>query len=187
MTEITGQAATEEWRPIPGHSGRYEVSNLGNVRCWKGSENARAKARRPYAKVLKTWIAKGNQRRHVSLGYNGSEGRKARIVSNLVAEAFIGPRPEGLDVCHNNGDSLDDRAVNLRYDTRAGNMADTVEHGTRRQGESSHFAKITEDDVREIRRRRAAGEAHKTIAADFGICEDNSSAICRRVSWKHVA
>lgn len=180
------EAAAEEWRPVPGHQDRYEVSSLGNVRCWKGSDDAHDKKRHRYTRPLKTWIAESNGRRHVTLGYNGGKN-VARLVSGMVAEAFLGPRPERHDVCHNNGDGLDDRAVNLRYDTRAGNMADTVEHGTRRQGETSHFAKITEADVIEIRRRRAAGEKHRSIAADYGIHQDNSSAICRRVSWKHVA
>jgi hypothetical protein len=45
---------------------------------------------------------------------------------------FIGPRPDGLDVCHNNGDRLDNQVGNLRYGTRSENMLDTVPHGRSR-------------------------------------------------------
>lgn len=53
-----------------------------------------------------------------------------RTVHALVALAFIGPRPEGLEVCHNDGNPQNNRADNLRYDTHASNMRDKRLHGT---------------------------------------------------------
>lgn len=37
-------------------------------------------------------------------------------VCNLVADTFLGPRSEGHYVVHKNGDKLDDRLCNLRYE-----------------------------------------------------------------------
>lgn len=53
-----------------------------------------------------------------------------RTVHSLVALAFIGPRPHGYEVCHNNGNPLDNRVDNLRYGTSADNKLDQVRHGT---------------------------------------------------------
>ncbi len=58
----------------------------------------------------------------------GESVRRHRKVHHLVAAAFIGPRPEGMVICHNNGDPLDNRVENLRYDTQAANIEDMYAH-----------------------------------------------------------
>lgn len=52
------------------------------------------------------------------------------LVHRLIAEAFHGPCPDGLECCHNNGNGLDNRPDNLRWDTHQSNMEDKVRHGT---------------------------------------------------------
>lgn len=48
-------------------------------------------------------------------------------------------------------------------------------------------AKITEAQVREIRKRRAETGCHLIhLAEDFGIAENTVSNIINRKSWKHV-
>lgn len=47
---------------------------------------------------------------------------KTRTVHSLVAEAFLGPRPEGYDIDHINSTKTDNRAENLRYVTHTQNM-----------------------------------------------------------------
>jgi hypothetical protein len=42
-------------------------------------------------------------------------------VHDLVLLAFVGPKPEGLEVCHGNDVKADNRLQNLRYDTRSAN------------------------------------------------------------------
>jgi len=57
----------------------------------------------------------------------------------------------------------------------------------RRKGSGNHLAKLTEDDVREIRRRCAAKEgSQKAIAAEFGIVPSLVSMIHLRKVWTHV-
>lgn len=109
----------EEWRPVVGWEGQYEVSNLGRVRS------------------LNRWIPAVNRYRGRALkgtpdrdGYlkvnlrNTLGGVKTRMVHTLVAEAWIGPRPLRHDVCHGPRGVTDNSPTNLRYDTRAGNEAD---------------------------------------------------------------
>lgn len=51
------------------------------------------------------------------------------FVHHLVLFAFIGPRPEGKECCHNNGNGFDNRVENLRWDTHLNNMEDRLRHG----------------------------------------------------------
>ena len=54
-----------------------------------------------------------------------------KTVHSLVALAFHGPRPEGLDVAHGNCVKTDNRPSNLRYCTRSENLLDSVVLGQR--------------------------------------------------------
>ncbi len=58
---------------------------------------------------------------------------------------------------------------------------------TKRQGKSGtshHAAKLTWDDVAEIRRRAAAGEQQRPLAAEFGVSQPVVSKIVRRETWR---
>ena len=82
----------------------------------------------------------------------------------LVCEAFHGPRPEGREVRHLDGNPGNDAPDNLAWGTHVQNMQDAVKHGTHYTG-----SKTTLVQREEIRQRRAAGESLKGIAADYGI------------------
>jgi hypothetical protein len=108
----------ESWLPVVDWEGFYEVSDLGRVR------SVVDRVRHP-AKVLNPWI--------VGVGYRRVDLRDGRrssqFVHQLVLEAFVGPCPEGMEVCHNDGDPTNNRLDNLRYGTRTGNMQDRTRHG----------------------------------------------------------
>jgi hypothetical protein len=57
---------------------------------------------------------------------------------------------------------------------------------TRPRGTQHWKAKLTDDEVRTIRRRRADGETLVVIAADFGVSFALVSHIARRRIWTHV-
>jgi hypothetical protein len=114
-------------------------------------------------------------------------GGKPQRMHVLVAHAFIGPRPDGLDVCHNDGDRANNQPSNLRYDTRKGNLADRNQHGTNNAGERNGRARLGADDVLEIRLRFANGEPFHAIHEDYP--QVTAGAIrdiqyCR--NWKHI-
>jgi hypothetical protein len=54
------------------------------------------------------------------------------------------------------------------------------------RGERNGFSKLTEDAVRDIRRRRAEGEILRTIAEDHGVNLTCVYKIVMRESWRHV-
>jgi hypothetical protein len=57
---------------------------------------------------------------------------------------------------------------------------------TGHHGRHNGRAKLTEDQVREIRRRKAAGESQASLARAFGLGESAISSIVRREHWLHV-
>lgn len=114
----------EEWRPVVGAEEHYEVSNLGRVK----------RVTPPGPRLLAGGLRGGYRR--VSIYIDGQQTRKSIHV--MVAEAFIGPRPEGMSVCHNDGNPLNNRLDNLRYDTHSANIQDSVKHGTHPWATKTH-------------------------------------------------
>lgn len=139
--------ADEQWRPVVGWEGLYEVSTLGRVRSVDRVVRFSDGRTRRYAAQLRATHTDGFGYRKVTLKRAGKSQRV--LVHQAVAAAWIGPRPTGSEVCHNNGRRTDNRAANLRYGTRAENAADSIKHGTHRRAR-----KITDEEVAEIRRLR---------------------------------
>ena len=129
------QPTIERWRDIPGHPG-YQVSDHGRVRGLdRTTTTTNGQVRHYKGKILSTPLNTGGyQTVHL---YTHGKSRK-RYVHALVAEAFIGPRPEGMEVCHNDGDPTNNSLENLRYGTRSDNMLDRVRHGTDPQASRTH-------------------------------------------------
>lgn len=127
---------SEEWRDVPGYEGYYQVSDFGNVRSldrvitYPGGQQYRK-----CGKVLKPATKIGG---YLQVALNMNAIVITPKVHALVALAFLGERPEGMQVCHNNGDPSDNRLENLRYDTPAGNAADIMLHGRNRQVAKTH-------------------------------------------------
>lgn len=112
----------ENWLPVVGYEGLYEVSDLGRVRSLDRLDTAghprkgrvlKQSARGPYLRVILS---------------NGKS--QNRNVQHLVAEAFIGARPKGLVLRHLNGVAIDNRPCNLAWGTQGQNMLDKRGHGT---------------------------------------------------------
>lgn len=101
----------------------------------------------------------------------------------LVAETFVGPRPSGQGVRHLDGDPGNDDPDNLVWGTQAENGADTVRHGRSTRGPKNARAKLTDDQAREIKRRRAAGESGRTLALEFNLTEASICDLHKGRTW----
>jgi hypothetical protein len=73
--------------------------------------------------------------------------------------------------------------IHVSWGTPLENAADKIRDGTIRRGERHTSAKLTPTDVREIRRRVAAGETRPGLAQAFGVTQAAISAILNRKSW----
>lgn len=112
--------------------------------------------------------------------------KRIRMVHILVLEAFIGPCPEGLQCRHLDGNPANNHVTNLKWGTSIENANDKLMHGTYIQGERGSKAKLTNEDVIEIRKRRANGETIETIAKDFPLKQNSIYNIVNRRTWKHI-
>jgi hypothetical protein len=171
----------ERWLPVVGYEGRYEVSDRGHIFSTGGQ--------RQKPRILKP-VPDRYGYLYVCL-WNGT--RKNRKIHELVLTAFAGPRPDGMEGCHNNGVKTDNCwPENLRWDTSSANRMDAVRHGTAhfwsydRKGERSHSAKLTEADVREIRRRAGLGVSQRQLAHEFRVCKANIYMITSGKTWEGV-
>ena len=106
-------------------------------------------------------------------------------VHHLVLEAFVGPRPEGYECCHKDGNPMNNNLPNLYWGTPAQNDADQSRHG-RKKGEKHHNAVLNDDTVRTIRERSRAGETHTAIAISLGLKRRHVSSIATYALWSHV-
>ncbi|MDA7685340.1 NUMOD4 motif-containing HNH endonuclease [bacterium] len=144
------QLGIEEWKPIPGYEQAYDVSNMGRVKSLVRKVKACLKHqdyRQVSGKVLATTNDK-QDRPIVNLSWQGQQS--TFTVHKLVALAFLGVRPNGLAICHNNGKASDNRLFNLRYDTHVNNHKDKEKHGTKLEGERHGCAKITNEEAAQI-------------------------------------
>lgn len=117
----------ERWAPVDDALG-YEVSNLGRVRSLDRTiTNSLGVAVRLQGRILKPG-SDLEGRLHVGIRQRGRQG--VRKVHVLVAVAFLGPRPPGMEVCHDDGDLVNNAVSNLRWDTHSANCLDSVKHGT---------------------------------------------------------
>jgi len=178
---------SEEWRPVPGYEGHYEVSDLGRVqslprRCvapWGGT-------RLVPGKLLSQSAVTGGYRA-VCLSKDGRY--KTRMVHQLVLFAFVGPRPgkgREYDSCHNDGDKANNQLANLRWDTKKANSQDRCAHGTMFQGETHPATSLLDEQVTRLRQRHAAGEHIRHLAAEVGMSYSGMSKVIRGESFSHL-
>lgn len=112
------------------------------------------------------------------------EGR-VRHVHAVLCAIVHGPKPSPRhEVAHSCGRGHEG-CVNkhhLRWDTRLGNQADRKGHGTHMAGERHGMARLTEQQVREIRAIRGTETVVQT-AARYGVSMQHISGIQTRKYW----
>lgn len=114
-------------------------------------------------------------------------GTKGGVLAHRVLwEMTFGPIPDGLFVCHR----CDVRACvnphHLFLGTNADNMADCHAKGRGSYGSTRPAAKLTEDQVREIRARRATGESTKALGREYGVGHQIISSIALGKAWRRA-
>ena len=127
----------ESWLAVAGFDGAYEVSNHGRVRSLDRVILERGGRYRAIRGRELGQFPKRDGHMKVELSVDGSQ--YTRSVHRLVAIAFLGDQSgEGLIVCHNDGDPANNRLENLRWDTIASNIRDSVRHGTNHWANKTH-------------------------------------------------
>lgn len=150
----------------------YEVSDAGEVR------SHRRKA--PVPMVPR--IGRGGYHRVLLRDAFGAGNM--RSIHRLALEAFVGPCPDGMEACHNNGNRTDNRLSNLRWDTKAGNARDRFKHGTDGSGERNGSSRLTLLEAESIRAEVASGACRVDVAVKYGVTPSLVSQIVLGRAWK---
>ena len=170
------------WKPIPSYEGHYEISDTGLCRSLKTYHFNRADKER----LLTPNITRCG---YVTYGLCLPNKERKFINAHRVAwEVFNSLIPEGLQINHKNGIKTDNRLCNLEVVTMSENMTHRYRelglNGV--QGSKSHYAKLTEADVLEIRALLEAGLKQLEIARRFNVGRTNISLIKNRKTWFHI-
>lgn len=169
----------EIWKAVVGCEGSYEVSNLGQVRSLARcvrlvTRQAGETTRLVPPRILRpgrTWSG------HVSVALGRGNSKQ---VHRLVAEAFLGPCPDGCEVLHRNGIPSDNRVDNLRWGTRSENLIDVFYQKGRR---------LTREQVLHLRTRQREGfwlGEKKHLAYKWGISPSGISDVLAGRAYSHV-
>jgi hypothetical protein len=178
--------ASEAWRPIPGLHG-YEASSLGRIRSFWVRAVGGARGERKITSTPHIMLLRASKQGHLRLIIGQGRSRKMRSVHHLILEVFVGPRPDGLIGCHEDGNPQNNRLSNLRWDTHASNSADMLAHGRHdpHRGATQRTAKLSEKLVSEI--RESAGRVSELQwAAEIGCSRSLIGKVRRGQAWGHV-
>ncbi len=123
--------------------------------------------------------------REVGLYDDQSKLKRFRI-NRIVLTAFVGPCPNGMEGCHNDGNETNNKLSNLRWDTHINNEKDKIGHGTRLSGERIGNSKLKDDEVRKIRRLRDRGWSCPRLAKKFKVSTTMIYYIVNGKWWRDV-
>lgn len=179
-----GNSLQEIWRNVIGFETHYEVSIYGRVRS-KTRVIKDCKSTRVFkSKVLSPGVQSNNY-----LGvwlYKDSKGI-SRLVHHLVAEAFIGTRPDNTDVDHINGDRTDNSLFNLRYLSVLKNRgADSRHKNAIRPPKKGKDIKLTQEIVLDLREAYTNGENMKEYARKLGVSASTVHHAVQKRSWQNI-
>lgn len=179
----------EEWRKIPMLAGVYEASSLGRIR--------RRSPPRAGRMISQNRASGGYLKCAVCV--DGIEMQSA--THRFVADAFIGPIPDGHVVNHKDGIKTNNKPSNLEYVTPAGNSAHAVSMGfvprgirsgrytkpeRTARGERVNTAKLTAVQVVELRAAWDDGATLEELMSRFGLGKSGTWAVATRINWRHV-
>jgi hypothetical protein len=114
----------ENWKPISGFEGLYEISDQGNLKSLRRN------------RLMRPSVV--NDVGHLQARLSKMGTVRYAYVHRLVLEAFVGQCPPGMQCRHLNGDPSDNRLENLRWGTPSEDNYDRIRHGTHQHSSKTH-------------------------------------------------
>ena len=101
---------TEQWRPIPGYDGGYEISTLGEIRTW--FRPGPGDGRRDTPKIMKTYKRFTKYGPALMITLRGERPCRVKI---LMRDVWMQGNVPGMKVKFQDGDFTNCSLANLRY------------------------------------------------------------------------
>lgn len=175
------ESVHEDWRPVVGFEGKFEVSNSGRVKALPWSRAHWCGRSIPQPERIIT------QSRH-SGGYLivALRGGTKHYVHKLVMAAFVGEAGT-RDVNHIDGDKTNNRLANLEYCDRLHNVRHAIRTGLQNNaGEGNGMHKYTAGQIVAAHRMVSSGATQRSAAAATGVSEGMVQQVATGKRWKHL-
>lgn len=176
MREMRDWRVLSRWRAIPSCPG-YEASDYGRI----------------YSVRTKRLLGGTTDRYgYAYVNIMVGDSKVKRKVHRLVCEAWHGSCPSHHECGHLDGTRDNNRADNLSWITRSENGLQMAADGRASKGpepmrgEANARAKLTTEQVREMRQLAADGAKYRELASQFEISIPQVGCIVRRERWAHV-
>lgn len=170
----------EQWKPIEGFEGLYEISNLGRVKSLpKRSGTCNRKE-----SIRKLSYTKDG---YIKIRLCGNGKDITTRVHRLVANAFI-PNPENKNtVNHIDGDKTNNKVDNLEWVNRSEQLLHAYSLGLKKPVHTNR--KLTISDVEEIRKTFKKNDRYygaSALAKKFGVTHKVILGVVNNETYKEV-
>lgn len=112
----------------------------------------------------------------------GSPNPATILAHRAAYEAYVGPIPDGMQVCHRCDVRACINPAHLFLGTGSDNMQDMQRKGRGQRGENVKFAKLSPADIKAIRNNDHLPAAR--LAREYGVSTEHVIRILRRKTWK---
>jgi hypothetical protein len=170
----------EKWKPVIGYEDYYQVSDLGRVRSLDRVVNSRNNCTRIIpGRILKPINSGG---RYIVFLTDGNSNSRQRRIHHMVLETFVGPRPKGMDGCHDDDIQDNNKLSNLRWDTRSENLKDKFRNGYK----NANSRRVRRSDGVEYESASAAAREVPTSQGSISnVCRGNQY-MAAGFTWEYI-
>lgn len=177
-TKIMEDSITQEnWRKIPGFEGYYEASSIGRIRSTVRSliDKNGKKTSFP-SKILR--VGSGKTSPYLAVNLSMRNVATKYMVHRLVAMSFLSNWDSECEINHIDGNVYNNCVCNLEMCTRKENYQHAIDEKLKKDyGQFSSNAKLSNIDVKRIRKLNNLGVAQRDLAIAFNVCKQTISNI----------
>jgi hypothetical protein len=177
----------EIWKDIKGFEELYQVSNFGRLKRLQRKIVTKDNVSKTLPKKILLQYINRKGYSVITLNKNKKGIISTHSIHQLVAKAFISNPNNKYTVNHINGIKTDNRVENLEWATQRENVKHAYDTGLKKcmKGSKNHSAKLTETDVKQIR-RLLTHNTQRELARVFKVSDGAISFIANNKTWKHI-